>query len=571
MGQGGRIYTDRVTMNPGPGAPGDGTVNFFAVEDSPDTVLDADLGDRAWQIGSTNKWVCNGGTSWSLDDGGGAGGVLRQFTWALGGADDAANGVYTAFSDAHAAAAAAWVDTSNGLVELYVINLTGGGSNDILLDEVGAFGMAGIKLIGVSYRFDGVSPRLLVDDGATFSNLAYIETLQIVYRGSAPMLEVVTDSANPTTYWWGPGVTVSNFGSAPAPFLELSGDGTLTLNLMENGELSTGEGVGAVNVLETATLELQVFSATIVADVFDGAVGSTVRVTRQGASQVDAPTVYPGTYAVLPGLIPYEATLPTDWSEWGSGLVPATTTDAIDRLVAGVASGSSGLDAQSTAMTGAVMPLFTGAGFTKTGAAVGCTNVEASFALVGAGGIVLSQRTSGVINEDTYITEPSTVYSADGQPQFTDVFWLPTVTSIRFFSGFTGALGIAILASDNPADQYIGLQYSTARGDTTFQIARRNAGAQVLVDTLITPDPLAVYRFVVDMTTTRAVVSLYLVTDEDGNPPINTLLYQGTFTGATVWYSGAWTTGLRALVAAVRSVNRYQTFIAAARYLPVTI
>ena len=64
--QGGRFYTNRITINPPIDAPGDGAVSIYAVTSDPTGILNANPGDRALQAGTGNTWVCLGGTSWTL-------------------------------------------------------------------------------------------------------------------------------------------------------------------------------------------------------------------------------------------------------------------------------------------------------------------------------------------------------------------------------------------------------------------------------------------------------------------------------------------------------------------------
>ena len=56
-GQNGRVYADRVTLGPPPESLVDitnpvSTVNFFAWPGDPNGELDANVGDRCWQINS---------------------------------------------------------------------------------------------------------------------------------------------------------------------------------------------------------------------------------------------------------------------------------------------------------------------------------------------------------------------------------------------------------------------------------------------------------------------------------------------------------------------------------------
>lgn len=67
MSNGSRIYTSRMTLMPPPEVPGDGQVDFYSVGGDPSGVINGTLGDRAFEIGGTTKWVCLGGLVWQVD------------------------------------------------------------------------------------------------------------------------------------------------------------------------------------------------------------------------------------------------------------------------------------------------------------------------------------------------------------------------------------------------------------------------------------------------------------------------------------------------------------------------
>ena len=93
MNNGSRIYTSRVTLMPPPDAPGDGQVNLYAIGGDPNGVLDADLGDRAFEINGTNTWTCAGGNVWAASGGGGGlGGTIGVNEVAFGTALDTIGG-----------------------------------------------------------------------------------------------------------------------------------------------------------------------------------------------------------------------------------------------------------------------------------------------------------------------------------------------------------------------------------------------------------------------------------------------------------------------------------------------
>lgn len=70
MSNGSRVYTSRMTLMPPPEVPGDGQVDFYSVGGDPNGVINGTLGDRAFEIGGTTKWVCLGGLVWQSEDAG---------------------------------------------------------------------------------------------------------------------------------------------------------------------------------------------------------------------------------------------------------------------------------------------------------------------------------------------------------------------------------------------------------------------------------------------------------------------------------------------------------------------
>ncbi len=100
-------------------------------------------------------------------------------------------------------------------------------------------------------------------------------------------------------------------------------------------------------------------------------------------------------------------------------------------------------------------------------------------------------NTGGVLNNeagiDTHQASGFGLVTMPGAPQVMCKFHVGFTGDIRLFVGLTDIAISTMLASDDPVGDYIGLQFSTARGDTTWQFARRNGGAQVLIDTGITP------------------------------------------------------------------------------------
>jgi hypothetical protein len=83
------------------------------------------------------------------------------------------------------------------------------------------------------------------------------------------------------------------------------------------------------------------------------------------------------------------------------------------------------------------------------------------------------------------------------------------VTSVRMFAGFTDS-SPGPIGADAPTDNYVGVQFSTARPDTNFQFVRNDGGTPpAAVDSGIAPVQGTVYYVVVDyQSATSCTVSL---------------------------------------------------------------
>lgn len=59
---------------------------------------------------------------------------------------------------------------------------------------------------------------------------------------------------------------------------------------------------------------------------------------------------------------------------------------------------------------------------------------------------------------------------------------MPDSASFRTWIGVANQVGSTMISSDNPAGHYAGLQFSTARGDTTYKFIRKDGTTQVVLD-----------------------------------------------------------------------------------------
>jgi hypothetical protein len=81
------------------------------------------------------------------------------------------------------------------------------------------------------------------------------------------------------------------------------------------------------------------------------------------------------------------------------------------------------------------------------------------------------------------------IYWSSQQPYTSVTLKMSQTTAIRVFAGFSDQTLATMCASDNPAGNYAGLQYSTNRGDTKWQcITKDNTTQEVATNPVATPD-----------------------------------------------------------------------------------
>jgi hypothetical protein len=124
-------------------------------------------------------------------------------------------------------------------------------------------------------------------------------------------------------------------------------------------------------------------------------------------------------------------------------------------------------------------------------------------------------------------------------------------TGIRFFSGFSQNTSAAPVQSDAPIDPHIGLQFSTDRLDTTFQISVDDGSGQVLIDTLIAPVNSKYYRLeIVYSSGVPLVVTLWDMDSTSATPAFRAEVADPAPPSATYF------SGIEARSAAIRNIGR---------------
>lgn len=132
------------------------------------------------------------------------------------------------------------------------------------------------------------------------------------------------------------------------------------------------------------------------------------------------------------------------------------------------------------------------------------------------------------------------------KPFLSQAFALGTVTTIRVFVGLS-ANHTPHVTSDAPGNNYVGVSFSTARGDTVFQFIAKETGSETLVASSVTPVANTIYLVRIDFLDSGDIT--VSICDEDG-----TELDTHTFTQA----EGPADTNLRivTLIGAVGAVVR---------------
>lgn len=348
MPTGGRVYTDRITINPPVDMPGDGAVNFYAVDADPNGQLDANAGDRAWQIGSTNKWVCAGGTSWSLDTGGG-GGTGWNVIVRPAGVEDPDAGVYTTFEDAYAAAIAIdgevtmWFDTDQ-LTPIVV--------------AAGTYDLGNITFKGWVYprqlSLIGGQHTITTGDDVVFENFINgIENLTLIHTGSAALctlLPVEGEYLRVRSGSW----SLATASVAPIWYFETNGGAPSTARFSAEpyAYLTGAAGSSVIDLQAAVTLVLIGDLCSLQDDFLSGSATSTLSYAGGLYVQASALTNMLGSVSGLniADLVAYDPANPAAWSAGA----PATAGQALDQLVEYVPAVSADWDGDPTGLHNAI-------------------------------------------------------------------------------------------------------------------------------------------------------------------------------------------------------------------------
>lgn len=108
--------------------------------------------------------------------------------------------------------------------------------------------------------------------------------------------------------------------------------------------------------------------------------------------------------------------------------------------------------------------------------------------VIDAKGLRIRYATGGVSGDSAHVSG-DLIYRRDFNilAFFRMKFMLATA-SIRLFYGLSNQTAVTMLSSDNPAGNYFGLQYSSARGDANWQFIRKDGTTQGIFNTGIAVD-----------------------------------------------------------------------------------
>lgn len=435
-------------------------------------------------------------------------------------------------------------------------------ASPVVINTPGTYDMSNIFLEGVPYPQLGTGniPRHVLSTaiGVFFSNFVNgTPGIYFWHRGSSSLCSLSLSATRRILSSGGDAI----WRADSAAILEFFGGGvgTLRMNLGFRALLSLGYEV--IDISQSGTsLRLEVDSATIDSGTIRGVVGSVLQYKTLSGLFITSQPNFLGTIQTESTAL-QQPFVPTNASDWLSS--PSTAQEAFDELAAKT-------QADSLSVVGDVLPSPGLPALLYSGICTNGISVEFDFNIsVTVLGFQIEQVTEGTaIGQKAYVHYPSSSFaSRNGSPLFVDVFSF-TKTNVRLFSGFVDSSGSTILDSASPAFQYMGLQFDTGRGDVNFQIATRGSGGvQVLTDTGIAPVDGTIYRYVIDVTATRAIHSIYFVSDGSGVQ--NILLYQLTYsTVANYPSSFTWFSGVASIATDQVGINRTKLAVATTRFIP---
>ena len=180
---------------------------------------------------------------------------------------------------------------------------------------------------------------------------------------------------------------------------------------------------------------------------------------------------------------------------------------------------------------------------------------DSSIAFTGTSGRFFQQTTTNSSGNAAYIQSDGAFFRLQHLGSYWYRFSSVDLSEARFFAGLASSTGP--LDADDGSGNYVGVQFSTGRGDTTFQWVA-DGGTQTVTNTGVTAANSTVYavRFVCTATTVTATLfDDAMTTILDGPEVLETNLPSAT----TNLYFLA---GITTLAANTASLNHYQALAA---------
>lgn len=143
-----------------------------------------------------------------------------------------------------------------------------------------------------------------------------------------------------------------------------------------------------------------------------------------------------------------------------------------------------------------------GSAMTDVGALTSWDFVDTSSGVTSSndGGWVFRQLTAASTGSAAYCSSDDGVTTdIKGRPYLFGKFETTDTTEVRYFVGFSNTNDTTVFNQDTPTSHAIGIQFSTARGDTNWQIMANNGSGQALIDTGVPVTAATVYHIIVDV------------------------------------------------------------------------
>lgn len=305
-------------------------VLYLSVTGSPNGVVSAPRGSVATDKATGNLYTnTDGAMTWVQVGGGSGSGIRETVILRPAGPADPVNGVYTLFSDAHAALAA--LGTGG------VIQIDSPGVATVLDDAGSPYDMKNIVLQGnLELQNFELDNQIEIPEGVVFTNFeGNWQNLTVTWQGTATPLYVVDGfSAQWRSGWrsvWQTALaaTIEALRGINGAGFEITLDEFSTISGMIDGqryELISVDGTSACSLY-------QLTSSQILADTIRGA-GTALDVLLAGNLSYDTQqtNLAGGVMGTLVGPYPYIPAAPGDW-----GGDPLNLDEATNRIAAAVA------------------------------------------------------------------------------------------------------------------------------------------------------------------------------------------------------------------------------------------